>query len=99
VVQQVFRDHRAQGGVFAAARFLGAAEADLSRSRVRAAHGLRAGGVSRSANCSPSCCRERSGHKIEIAAPQRGEKRSLVDLVCQNAKQSYDQRFRVLQPP
>jgi excinuclease ABC subunit C len=42
--------------------------------------------------------RARSGHKIEIAAPQRGEKRSLVDLVCQNAKQSYDQRFRVLQP-
>jgi len=42
--------------------------------------------------------RERSGHKIEITAPQRGDKRSLVDLVCQNAKQSYDQRFRVLQP-
>ena len=42
--------------------------------------------------------RERSGHKIEIAVPQRGDKRSLVDLVCQNAKQSYDQRFRVLQP-
>jgi len=42
--------------------------------------------------------RERLGHKIEIAAPQRGDKRSLVDLVCQNAKQSYDQRFRVLQP-
>jgi len=42
--------------------------------------------------------RERSGHKIEISAPQRGDKRSLVDLVCQNAKQSYDQRFRVLQP-
>jgi excinuclease ABC subunit C len=42
--------------------------------------------------------RERSGHKIEISAPQRGEKRSLVDLVCLNAKQSYDQRFRVLQP-
>jgi excinuclease ABC subunit C len=42
--------------------------------------------------------RERSGHKIEIAAPQRGDKRSLVDLVCQNAKQSYDQRFRVLKP-
>jgi excinuclease ABC subunit C len=42
--------------------------------------------------------RERSGGKIEIAAPQRGDKRSLVDLVCQNAKQSYDQRFRVLQP-
>ncbi len=41
---------------------------------------------------------ERTGHKIEVAAPQRGDKRSLVDLVCQNAKQSYDQRFRVLQP-
>jgi excinuclease ABC subunit C len=41
---------------------------------------------------------ERTGHRIEIAAPQRGDKRSLVDLVCQNAKQSYDQRFRVLQP-
>ena len=42
--------------------------------------------------------REKIGHKIEIAAPQRGERRSLVDLVCQNAKQSYDQRFRVLKP-
>ncbi len=42
--------------------------------------------------------RERSGHKIEIAAPQRGDKRSLVDLVCQNAKQSFDQRFRTLIP-
>jgi excinuclease ABC subunit C len=41
---------------------------------------------------------ERSGRRIEILAPQRGEKRSLVDLVCLNAKQSYDQRFRVLQP-
>ena len=41
---------------------------------------------------------ERTGRRIELAAPQRGDKRSLVDLVCQNAKQSYDQRFRVLQP-
>jgi len=41
---------------------------------------------------------ERMGKRIEILAPQRGEKRSLVDLVSQNAKQSYDQRFRVLQP-
>jgi excinuclease ABC subunit C len=41
---------------------------------------------------------ERTGKRVEILAPQRGEKRSLVDLVCQNAKQSYDQRFRVLQP-
>jgi excinuclease ABC subunit C len=36
--------------------------------------------------------------RVEIAVPQRGEKRSLVDLAGQNAKQSYDQRFRVLQP-
>ena len=41
---------------------------------------------------------EKMNHRIELAAPQRGDKRSLVDLVCQNAKQSYDQRFRVLQP-
>jgi excinuclease ABC subunit C len=41
---------------------------------------------------------ERTGHRIEILAPQRGEKRSLLDLVGQNAKQSYDQRFRVLLP-
>jgi excinuclease ABC subunit C len=41
---------------------------------------------------------EKTAHRIEILAPQRGEKRSLVDLVCLNAKQSYDQRFRVLQP-
>ena len=41
---------------------------------------------------------ERVGHRIEILAPQRGEKRSLVDLAGQNAKQSYMQRFRVLEP-
>ena len=41
---------------------------------------------------------ERTGRRMEILVPQRGEKRSLVDLVCLNAKQSYDQRFRVLQP-
>jgi excinuclease ABC subunit C len=41
---------------------------------------------------------ERTGHRIELAAPQRGEKRSLVDLASQNAKQSYTQRFRVLEP-
>ncbi|MDR5726989.1 MAG: excinuclease ABC subunit UvrC [Terriglobia bacterium] len=37
-------------------------------------------------------------HKVDIAVPQRGEKRSLLDLAGQNAKQSFDQRFRVLQP-
>jgi excinuclease ABC subunit C len=41
---------------------------------------------------------ERSGHRIELLVPQRGEKRSLVDLAGQNAKQSHTQRFRVLEP-
>ena len=41
---------------------------------------------------------ERTGHRIEVAVPLRGEKRSLVDLAGQNAKQSYTQRFRVLEP-
>jgi len=41
---------------------------------------------------------ERTGHRVEIAVPQRGERRSLVDLAGQNAKQSYIQRFRVLEP-
>jgi excinuclease ABC subunit C len=41
---------------------------------------------------------ERAQHKVDLAVPRRGEKRSLVDLAGQNAKQSFDQRFRVLQP-
>jgi excinuclease ABC subunit C len=40
----------------------------------------------------------RTGHRVELAVPQRGEKRSLVDLAGQNAKQSFTQRFRVLEP-
>jgi excinuclease ABC subunit C len=38
------------------------------------------------------------GRQVEIAVPQRGEKRSLLDLAGTNAKQSYDQRFRTLKP-
>ncbi len=41
---------------------------------------------------------ERISHRVEIAVPQRGEKKSLIDLVGQNARQSYIQRFRVLEP-
>ncbi|MDE3147978.1 MAG: excinuclease ABC subunit UvrC [Acidobacteriota bacterium] len=41
---------------------------------------------------------ERTGHRIELAVPQRGDKKSLVDLAGQNARQSYTQRFRVLEP-
>jgi excinuclease ABC subunit C len=40
----------------------------------------------------------RTGHRIEIAVPQRGDKKSLIDLAGQNARQSYVQRFRVLEP-
>jgi excinuclease ABC subunit C len=36
--------------------------------------------------------------RVQILSPQRGEKRSLVDLAGDNAKQSYDQRFRVAKP-
>ena len=36
--------------------------------------------------------------RVQIYVPQRGEKRSLVDLVGQNAKQAFDQRFRVMKP-
>jgi excinuclease ABC subunit C len=38
------------------------------------------------------------GRQVELAVPQRGDKRSLLDLAGTNAKQSYDQRFRVLKP-
>jgi excinuclease ABC subunit C len=38
------------------------------------------------------------GRRVNIVVPQRGEKRSLVDLAGKNARQSYDQRFRVLKP-
>ncbi|HEV2963063.1 MAG TPA: excinuclease ABC subunit UvrC [Candidatus Angelobacter sp.] len=41
---------------------------------------------------------EKRQKKVEILVPQRGEKRSMIDLVAQNAKQSFDQRFRVMKP-
>jgi excinuclease ABC subunit C len=36
--------------------------------------------------------------RVHITVPQRGDKRSLIDLAGNNAKQSYDQRFRVMKP-
>jgi len=36
--------------------------------------------------------------RVHILVPQRGDKRALLDLASTNAKQSYDQRFRVLKP-
>src|SRR5712692_9448002 len=41
---------------------------------------------------------ERAGHKLEIFTPQRGQKRSFLDLVESNARHSFEQRFRVLKP-
>jgi excinuclease ABC subunit C len=36
--------------------------------------------------------------RVHITVPQRGDKRELIDLAGSNAKQSYDQRFRVMKP-
>jgi excinuclease ABC subunit C len=36
--------------------------------------------------------------RVHLLVPQRGDKRSLLDLAANNAKQSYDQRFRVMKP-
>jgi len=38
------------------------------------------------------------GARVHILVPQRGDKRSLIDLAGNNAKQSYDQRFRIMKP-
>jgi excinuclease ABC subunit C len=40
----------------------------------------------------------RAGHRVEIHTPQRGQKRAFLDLVENNAKHSFEQRFRVLKP-
>jgi len=36
--------------------------------------------------------------RVYITVPSRGDKRSLIDLAANNAKQLYDQRFRVMKP-
>jgi excinuclease ABC subunit C len=36
--------------------------------------------------------------RVHIVVPSRGDKRSLIDLAGNNAKQLYDQRFRVMKP-
>jgi excinuclease ABC subunit C len=41
---------------------------------------------------------EKRGRKVEIHTPQRGQKRALLDLVEVNARQSFEQRFRVVAP-
>jgi excinuclease ABC subunit C len=41
---------------------------------------------------------EKREGRVQILVPQRGDKRSLIDLVARNAKQSFDQRFRIMKP-
>jgi excinuclease ABC subunit C len=41
---------------------------------------------------------ERSGRKVEIHTPQRGQKKALMSLVETNAKHAFHQRFRVMKP-
>jgi excinuclease ABC subunit C len=41
---------------------------------------------------------EAAGHRVDIVNPQRGKKHAFLELVEENAKQSFVQRFRVLRP-
>ncbi len=41
---------------------------------------------------------ENRGAKVEIAVPQRGSNRALLDLVVTNARNCFEQRFRVRKP-
>ena len=41
---------------------------------------------------------EKRGRKVEIQTPQRGQKKALMDLVENNAKHAFHQRFRVMKP-
>ena len=41
---------------------------------------------------------ERRGRRVEIAIPQRGPKKSMLDLVQSNARHCFEQRFRVMKP-
>jgi excinuclease ABC subunit C len=41
---------------------------------------------------------EKKNRVVEIATPQRGQKKAMIDLVETNAKHSFDARFRVLKP-
>ena len=41
---------------------------------------------------------DRAGHKVEVFTPQRGSKAAILELVENNAKHSFEQRFRVMKP-
>ena len=84
--------------------FLCAAEAALHRPALRAAESCTSRSISRIAKTLEDLLSEQNAGegaratRVHILVPQRGDKRSLIDLAGNNAKQSYDQRFRVLKP-
>ncbi len=41
---------------------------------------------------------EKRGRKVEILTPQRGQKKAMLDLARNNAKHSFDARFRIRKP-
>ena len=41
---------------------------------------------------------EKRGRKVEINVPLRGSKKALLDLVAANARQGFEQRFRIRKP-
>ncbi len=41
---------------------------------------------------------EKRGRKVQIATPQRGSKKAMLDLVQTNARHGFQQRFRITQP-
>jgi excinuclease ABC subunit C len=41
---------------------------------------------------------EKRGARVHIGAPQAGPRRSMMELVARNARQSFERRFRVLKP-
>jgi excinuclease ABC subunit C len=41
---------------------------------------------------------EKRGARVRIGAPQAGPRRSMMELVARNARQSFERRFRILKP-
>ena len=74
------------------------AQAALHRPALRPPHRSSSPSTSTTAKPSPPSSPSAPATASKSPSPQRGEKRSLVDLASQNAKQSYTQRFRVLEP-
>ena len=63
----------------------------MTTSRRRAASSCRT--RSRTARCSPRRSRVKSGHKVEVSLPQRGEKKELVDHALANAREALGRKL------